>query len=541
MADLIKFRDELAEYAEKHGGLPNVVLSQSTDVGQAFSCISGIDNQGDNESVRDVTSRYVNEFCNVLNSEEYKGTLDVFDRTVKSFSDKIKDAMASLDGIRTSARELAASAETLVNNILNNNEFYTKYQRYSEMSTDFPMFDWNAVKVWGTPEALATAVNKLVTASGVDPSDQIDARLFNIVVSGIDRFVKYDPVALDEETRTAVIDQLKTLLPDTASDKIEKSLDLVVGLIHRPDIQNIVVNYRTNPPADIFNNIRTIDEFVQDNHEVIEAVASQQVKADESVQEALVTAGVKLQNLLKILAYYEQMMRTTMYRDSYLLPRGLLNGDQQATFTAAGGTPQMIANYIRKLYKDDYSLIPVMGIKADTIVNADSTVADEVNEMNKVVADKVALLRINARVSAFKVTAASYVGKQYDVNHPDEAVDPAKRSVYVNQIMMTVGKRVIDAIRQYNICFVEAFITLVTGTNYANTFVEFLQQQLGAAYLSLTNLNSEITDDDIRCAEAEVIAKLVVNFVVDKMTCVSAPVTKSEIKDKPDVRPAQEG
>lgn len=541
MADLVKFKEELASYAERHNGLPNVVLSQSTDVGQAFSCVAGVDNQAENESVHDLVGRYVEEFCNTLNSEDYKGTVEVFDRTVAAFADKIKDALASLDGVRTTARELAGKADKIVNDILNQSEFYNKYVNYSEMSTNFPEFAWGATKVWGTKEALATAVNSLVTAEGVEASDQFDIRLFNIIVSGLDRFVKAEPVALDEAARKALIDQLRSILPDTAEANISASVDRIIGAIRTTDICNLIAQYKTNPATDIFNTVKAVDAFVLDNHGVVDAIVSQQVDAADDIQSSLIAAATKLQNLCKILAYYEQMQRDTVYREAYLLQGGLVNSDQQAAFVSAGGTPKMIANYIRKFYNDDYSTIPAMGVRADAIVKADGTIADEVEEMNKTTADKISLIKTNARVSAFKLVAQDYIEQQYNVNNSEGEVDLAKRNVFADKIMTSTGCCVIDAIRQYNICMVEAFITLVIGTSYAGTFVEHLQKKLGSAYLALTNLNTTVSDNDIRCAEAGVIAELIISFVVDKMVCNSAPVTKAEIKTEPGAQPAQEG
>lgn len=541
MADLAKFKEELASYAERHNGLPNVVLSQGTDVGQAFSCVAGVDNQADNESIHDLVGRYVDEFCNTLNSEDYKGTVEVFDRTVAAFADKIKDALSSLDGVRTTARELAGKAEKIANEVLNQSEFYNKYVNYSEMSTNFPEFVWGATKVWGTKEALASSVNALVTASGVDPSDQFDIRLFNIIASGLDRFVKAEPVALDEAARTALIDQLKAILPDASETCVCSAVDRITGMVGTTDICNLIAQYKTLPAADIFNTIKTIDAFVLDNQDVVDAIVSQQVKADEKVQSALVASATKLQNLCKILAYYEQMQRDTVYREAYLLQGGLINSDQQAAFVSAGGTPKMVANYIRKFYNDDYSTIPAMGVRADAIVKADGTIADEVEEMNKTTADKIKLIKTNANVSAFKIVALEYIEQQYKLANSDEAVDPAKRSVFVDKVMTSTGCCVIDAIRQYNICPVEAFITLVIGTSYTGTFVEHLQKKLGSAYLALTNLNTTVSEDDIRCAEAGVIAELIISFVVDKMVCNSAPATKAEIKTEPGAQPAQEG
>lgn len=541
MADLVKFKEELAAYAERHNGLPNVVLSQSTDVGQAFSCISGVDSQAEGESTRELTERYVEEFCNTLNSEDYKGTVEVFDRTVAAFADKIKDALASLDGVRTTARTLADKAEKVATDVLNNNEFYCKYVNYSEMSTNFPEFTWSATKLWGAKETLAIAVNALVTAGGVEVSHDYDIRLFNIIASNLDRFVKAEPIALDEVERTALVDQLKAVLPETSEQNICAALDRITGEVSATDVCRLIAQYKSNPAVDIFNIIKTIDAFVLDNHDVADAIVSQQVRTDESTMPRLIDAATKMQNLCKILAYYEQMQRDTIYREAYLLQGGQVNSDQQQVFVNAGGTPKMIANYIRKFYNDNYGAIPAMGVRAVAIVKTDSSIADEVEAMNKATADKIALIKNNAYVSAFKIIALEYVAQQYNVGNADETVDPAKRSAFVDKIMASVGCSVIEAMRQYNICPVEAFITLIIGTDYAGTFVEHLQKKLGSAYLALTNLNTTISDDDIRCAEAGVIAELIVSFIVDKMVCNNAPVTVAEIKVAPGAQPAQEG
>jgi len=180
------------------------------------------------------------------------------------------------------------------------------------------------------------------------------------------------------------------------------------------------------------------------------------------------------------------------------------------------------------MYKDERNFIPAMGIKGDSIINADKTIADQVTEDIKQTMSKVAIAKTNAHVCAFNMVAREFVIQRFNDQHKnDGAVNTGLRTTQVNNILSSVGSKVADSIRQYNAPFVEAAINLIIGVEYANTFVEHLQKKLGAAYLSLANLNTEVSAKDIRCAEVEVIADLVATFIVNEVTEAS-PCTEPE-------------
>ena len=558
MANLAKFRSNIVAYVNNHGGLPQVVLSQKTDLGQAFSAVVCAEKKIEGESDGDAAGRYVDEFCSILGKEEYQNTVRLFDDTTAAFAEKIKSAIASIEGIRDKARDLAADMGRATDSILAKNEFYQKNIVYNEMRTDFPVFEWGATKLWGTKETLAKDVNALVVAEGQEVPTDLDARLYAIIAApqSMTRFVggQMTPMPITDETRSALVDQLTVALAGMSGLEITNALDTLLGIKGYGDERAIIEKPASNNPADLFANVKRLDKFVLSVYPVAEAIADGRVQLDDSLKEKLLTSAKRFIIFCKIAAYYEMMQRTTVFRDAFLLQRGMVNSDTREAFVNAGGTTQMIANYIRKMYKDDTGLIPVMGIRGDTIVNADSAIADEVAEMTNNVMTRVNAARASARASAFRMVANNYISTRFDADHSDDqTVTPLTRSTYVESKMHDVALPIADAIKQYGVNFVEASINLIVGTDYAGTFVEHLQKKLGAAYMSLVNTSINISNDDIRCVEAGVIAELIVSFVVDKIVerttilsdgvhaKASAPKqTPEEIKQAPGAAPAQE-
>ncbi len=82
--------------------------------------------------------------------------------------------------------------------------------------------------------------------------------------------------------------------------------------------------------------------------------------------------------------------------------------------------------------------------------------------------------------------------------------------------MKAFGLEIAEAIRQYNISYVDASMALIIKTQFPNTFIELLQNKLGIAYLAMVNDGTgEVSETEIQCAEVGVITDLVCEYVVD--------------------------
>ena len=111
MADLINFKQALMAEAEKTQELPPVVMSESTDLGQMVSRITGVDNRGEGESAAALVGRYVDEFTRALNEEANADVLKIYQEVVDVIADKIIHVFGEISAAKTHAEEKAGEME----------------------------------------------------------------------------------------------------------------------------------------------------------------------------------------------------------------------------------------------------------------------------------------------------------------------------------------------------------------------------------------------------------------------------------------------
>ena len=560
MANLAKFRSMLSAAAETDRGLPGVELKQTTDLGQSFARLVSLDNRHQGETDADLTGRYVDTFCNSLATPTNKIALELFDQTCEAFAAKVKAAWNSLAGIKEQAREISEEMEALASKFANNDSYVVSNSKFLQLSEDFPVFNWDGTKILGAKNDIARDVNALIITpaeNGAMPEvpTRLDQRYLDIVTNSLEQYTAVAPVVLPEETRTALIDQLANVCSETPRSAIEACVDYMSCIRKYVDEYNTLKYISKSPANGVFDAVKKFDNFITVNFPILDALVSGQVNVGVEAIEQLKTNANSIINFCKIAAYYEIMQRDTVYSDSILLQGGLINSDQQEFFEQNGGNKAMIARHIRMMYRDDTSVIPAMGIRSQAILDSDASVTKTVEEDIATIKSRISLTKTNARVNAFRIVARDFIEK----HEPDAQ----KRSLEATKKMELFGNRIAEAVRQYNINFMDAALDLIVSEGYKGTFVELLKNRLGSAYLALVNNSvGEINNDGIKCAEVGVIADLVCEFVVNKMvnvvSCQELPAvpegqgeinttpsevpvqTPEEVKNEPGVIPAQE-
>ena len=509
MANLQGFRAMITEYAGKGAGLPCVALKQDNEFGQAFGRIVTVDNRRNGETDAMVTGRYVDEICASLADETNAGAIKIFDQLCDVFAAKVKTAWGSIGAIREQAREMATEMDKLANALIQADGFITSHANYSQLSQDFPKFTWGGLTAMGSVNEVIKAVHQLA-APGQDVPTDVDKRIFDVVIANIDKFVTIKKISgLKDEDRQTLTDVTSKYAPSLPVATIVDIIDLLLGLKSFAEIYNSLKYVNTEPSKDFFKNIRRFDSFINDVFPVVDGIVTEAIKVPENIKTEVVANAISMSTFCKIAAYYEHMMRTTVYRESYLLQDGMLNEDLAKVFEEAGGKTEMISTYIRKMYSDKIGEIPALGVKVDSIVKAYGNIANQVKDDIKEVERKSALIISQAKHAAFVRIARDYLAKQDPGVYKDIGT-------YVEQKMRDYGMCIAATIRQYNINYVDACMSLIVKTEYPGTFVEVMHDKLGVAYLAMVNDgNGEVNEDDICCAEVGVITDLVCEYVAD--------------------------
>lgn len=519
-SNLATFRALLAKRVDDKLPIPNVVLKDNSDLGHAFARVVTVENPKSDETAGQTVGRYLDEICASLEKDENKEAVEMFDETAAAFTMKVKNAWSAVDGVRETARQMATDMEKITSDQLNADAFVSKHASYNRLSEDFPTFEWNGTKVMGSMSDVITRVNGLMTAKDAQVSSEIDRSLFNIIISDMSKYGKLEDVEINEETRKAAIEALSGICQTSTAGDIEAAVDMLTGINKVCPIWTRLDQLKNLGQAQVmmFKNITDFDAFITSFYPIMELVTSDQVTPIPTAKEGVIENAKKIITLCDIACYYEYMQRTTIYRESCLLPGGIINADTKEDFTSSGGTMEMLAQFVRFMYKDDKSKIPVMGIKAKPIVDGSAKVAELVRKDIASVEGRVALARNNARTAAFRIVSRDYISKKVKHNNPDATGTEIASSV--EDLMAIKIRPIVESVRQYNVNFMDAAMNAIVAVEYQGTFVEHLFKELGAAYISATEANGNVTAEDIRQADVSVIAKLISNFLVDKLVDV---------------------
>lgn len=529
-ANLAQFKILLAKEASMNG-LPSVVLKDSTDLGQAFARLVSLDNRKEGETDEQLTARYVEDFCGGITSEMNAEPLEVFNAACEAFSEKVKTAWDSLEGIRDQAAMLAQDMDKAASSRISSNDFISSHLTYDKISTDFPVWNWRGPAAIGSRNDIITDVHALVVDNGAEIPTDIDQHLFNIVVSDLSTFTQINGVSCGDDERNGLIQQLQAIYAETPVEKITTFVDLVLGLRGWTREFDVLARINAESPSRMFQNIQMFDAFIEDYFAMADSVQSEQVKVGEGIKEGVRQNAERIMRFCEIAAYYENMLRETTYKLSLLLPGGLVNADTQEQFNQAGGNNQMLGQYVRYYYKDDRAQIPALGIAGDAIVKASGSIGTKIDEDIQKTMAKVQLTKNEARVAAFQEVAVQFIERKLD----GDGVNGIAKGHQINELLKKHAEPIKYALRQYNIPFMDAALSLVVKLGFGGTFVEHLYERLGAAYLNAVKSNLELDANAINNTEVGVVAELIAEFVANNL------VDAVTITERPPIPAATEG
>ena len=527
MANLAKFKTLLSQYAAEKHSIPCVVLNQSTDIGQAFNKVVTLDNRAEGETDQAVTERYVEEICSSLEKEENSNAVQLFDATVEGLTTKIKSAVSSIEGIRDNARELAADMEKRASEAVAKDQYVIDNQKFQTLSEDFATWTWEGTKTIGAVSYVIEAVHSSVVHGETEIPKEPDAKLFELATSKLDKDIVINPVELSEDEKKATLEFLKELCADLSAEAIAEAFDILIGEKKFADAFEIIARHTTRDAGRLFEDIQVVDDFVQKMYPIVDAINTDQVTLPEAKADAIKANAKTMSTFCEYCVYYENMMRTSIFRTALLLRGGLINEDNWAAFQEAGGSKTMIANYIRYMYRDEYGKIPASGITVSAITNNADDVATKVTKEISGIKHRIKLAQTDANVMAFENVARELVLKK--IARDNENIESGEAAILLEKLYLKAAKPVAETIRDFDVNFLDASVALIIGLDYEGTFVQHLQKKLGAAYIARAEEVSELTAEDIRQVDARVIAGLVCEFIVNVLV-EPAPCLERESK-----------
>lgn len=517
MANLAGFRQMLADVAAADKGLPQVNLRCRTDFDIDLARIINVDNRRDDESDAQVVQRYIDEICDAIASPENENIRKNLDTIIKAFTERIKGTTNAINEIRASARTLAETMEKAKTEYLAKDPYVSTHLKLTDVSIDYPVWEWNGPKLLGGTTYIKERVAGHLVSDGVEPPKDFDYRLFVACCESISRQITFNTVDIADDKLSSVIDAVVDALGGEITK--DEATDVVSILTGSRSIAGVILDMQRlvgMNPADLFSRIKEYDQFICKNYPVVEAVTDGRVALDEAAK-GISENAESLRLLCEYMAYFEAMERETVFRQSILLQGGLLNSDAQQEYSDAGGTPVMIAHYLRYMYKDDATKIPARGISGKVIIESAAHNEKVVKADISNITNRIAIATTKARGEAFKVVA-----HRYFINKVDREMQEAtagEKATKVEALTTSIAKMISRRILDHDIAFVDAALMLIVESDYSGTFVEQMYTKLGAAYLAKINTaeNGNVSELDLQVAGMSVISEMISGFVADQL------------------------
>jgi hypothetical protein len=522
----------LADRAAADQGLPMVVLKCCTDFDIDLQRLINVDNRQEGESDSQVVTRYIDEICDSLTSPEFAGIAEKIQSVITAFSDRIKGATNSIKDIRATAKELAEYMDKGKTEYLAKDPYVATHLNLTNVSVDFPTWEWNGPKLLGGSTYIKERVGGQIVGKGIEPPQDFDYRKFVNGCETISTKTTLEPVDAQPEVIEKVVDATVDALGGESTK--EEVADVVAVLFGVKSVRGYVLNLERivgMSPADLFSRVKEYDQFICKHYPVVEAVVEGHVAIPEACAEKVKENAEKLRTICEFMAYFEAMERETVFKSAILLQGGLLNSDAQAEYNDAGGTPLMIAHYLRYMYKDDVNKVPARGISGKVIIESAAHNEKIVKADISNITSRIAIATTRARGEAFKTVAHRYVCNKIDRERPDAPA--GEKAVAIERIMASTVKNISGRILHHDIAFLDAALMLIVECDYTGTFVEQMYNKLGTAYLAKINAaeDGKVSDLDLQVAGMEVVAEMVSGFITNKL--VDSCVCKDETNKSP--------
>lgn len=548
MADLVNFKQGLMVYAEQHNSLPNIVLSQATDLGQAANGVIGVDNRSEGESAAALVGRYVDEFAAAFTDESNSEMVSIFNEVVEVCSDKLIHVFTKIAGVKEHATSLSGEMEKTVQQMLARDPFVSAHAGVSTINVDFPIHEWCAVGAVGSNAYIIGKVNGSVTVESAEVPETFSMHHFKLACDNLKDAEPIKDIEFSEESKTAFVNAIHEATSDVSINVIKEGVDCLT--ISKQ--LNVVVNALASKdidPSKIYTTIQFFSNMINCLVIVTDVIQSGTVEVSNSSKDALDENIEKARMMCVLMAYYIAMHRETSYKDAILLPDGSLNKDNLDAFYQGGGNNQMVAHYIRAMFKDDLNSIPVRGVPADSIVKSATALEERVKKDIANVEGRIAVATTQARVAAFKHISSVYLKEELKQRFGDK--DDVTLGAIYRKVEAHVFPAICNAITMYNITFLDATLSMIMESSYVGTFAYAVFKKLGAAYINRANIGGTIDQAAIDIVEIGVITDIVSEFVISKLCCyeeckdmtVTAPVVPETTQDQSSTagaEPAQE-
>lgn len=496
--DFNKFKEILLDYVKVKQSIPDVAFKYATSLNNIVTKLSGSATfyssklglgTGVSKLIDEVSERISTD---PISQQAFKELSEISE----GFVLKIRSSIDVLNTVKSVATSLESEINSTYKNIAQRSSLLSKVEDEHPNDGTFSKIDWNDCLLVGAESNIISKVHQDFKFNENNPS----RIYFNRLRMGIGSIGTIKDITIDLETNEKIIAQIEANVKDIMVDDIRKAMQIIT----KP--------YRFSPLAGKLANAFEMKGKVSDNAidlmwymriliPVLDYVDSGAIEDLSGATMSTVKDNIKvIDELLKLCAYFVITVRRDIVKSAILLDNKMVNPDNMKDFKSKDGKISDIVNHLNYMYKG--GTIPFAGIPTDSIIAMRDKFSERADKDVAQLAVKVKYEKNRALKSAMQTVLRNYLKENNEEVKYRYSTESLIHKISEQQIIN--DPPVIDSL--YN---------FVIDTQYPDTFVKKLMNNLGNAYVQRLANNTDISEGDTQLVEASVYTDMVVSFIID--------------------------
>lgn len=490
------FKSFAVMLAEKFDDLPDIFFAETSELGKIYQYIiehiqiGTVEDMDLEDLVFMITSqiealmadpKHIDELVKLdraanLLTKEVSGAFQVLRYNVADLVGSLLDEV-----LKANDKELIAQgAEVLINDD-------------TKPATDFGVINWGSLGQYNY-------INEVIeVCSGI-------AKLNNREISNINiNYLKnriplmgFVSIDLNDENFEMITDQLNKAISAYNIDDIKDAFRAFITPVRYTGFANNIKKKSVQINADDYS---WLFERVKIMKAIIKALDLLSIDLSEQTLSNLNNNKKLVHKLCYVAEFYLIFVKDKL-KDSLILSKQLVNGDNLTKFENAGGTKFDISYHIRAFFED--RTIPMMGVPLNTVVEFREKVDAIITSKNDQVKMKMKMFKTKAMNKAFFNTLTSYLRSLTKEVIPEQYT---VETFYGEKFPMI--DRILNNFQYQTDNVEDALYKFVLHVWYDNTIIQTLYNYLGREYVKIAASSSENQEQDLVIADAYVVATLI--------------------------------
>ena len=493
MADT-SFANMVATYAANKP-IPNIRFLGNTNFANLIGhLVQTLDCEGDTPA----------DYINCFYAAKEAGNVPAFQEfqdAASAFADKLGGCMTALRDIHDTVTLLTPKVKQVQDQIIAADPFAATHLGKTDYKCDYEKMPWDDMLLVGSYGAVMAVVSNILDNDQIDPPTHllIGNLLRKLPFGGTDEATYHD-ISLPDEVSASLCKKLQTALPELLAEDICRALITVTSKEHFLRMIDLIKE-RALEQSDEANTCLLFLKAIRVFRPMLRALVQSYEDLSEDTQ-VKINENIKLiEEYLFFCAYYLAYARLVVFKDILLLQNKMINPDNWEEYEQKGGTDQALCHHVTLFYK---SGIPGKGINMSEVLDKMVAVQERMKKDTTNIAMRLKMITNSALSSAISSVLSNYLTTTIE-KADGEAVEVGTDKILSIKADGYVAKDMTIEDALYDFLINNVNQCGLVKTIYTRLGVKFTQQLVGS---------SEITENDTKILQAEVISELVAEFLV---------------------------